>query len=327
MDRYARHLSLLELGPRGQSALAGSSMAIVGCGGLGAATAMYLTRAGVGSLTIIDRDVVDEHNLHRQILFSEKDVGRPKAVVAKECLEAIDGGVRIVPYQRSLDPSSIHLLKGVDVIVDGTDNLTTRFLLNDHSVKHKIPWVYGGAVATEGMSATFVPPGPCFRCLFPSMPPPGSLQTCESAGVLGPLPPLVAAIQATEAMKLVTGATPRKTLLYIDPWQGVWREAELEKQRDCPCCVGGEYPYLDLDKKDMVTKLCDGGKVQIVPSKKAKGLVRALEKRYPQGAVRDDMFVLSVNGIELVIFDDGRALVMGAGEEEAKNIYSRFIGW
>ncbi|MDG6220313.1 MAG: HesA/MoeB/ThiF family protein, partial [Candidatus Thermoplasmatota archaeon] len=234
IDRYARHKTLVELGKEGQNFLAKGSAAVVGCGGLGATASMLLARCGVGSLIIIDRDIVELHNLQRQILYLEEDVGKPKAKVAKERLEQMNSEIRIQAHQESLDHSNLYMLEGADVIVDATDNLTTRFLLNDYAVKNKIPWVYGGAVGTEGMTATFMPESACFRCMFPNMPPPGTLATCESAGVLGTLPNMIASLQATEAIKLLAGAFPRSTILYVDPWHGVFKEAPIEKNKNCP---------------------------------------------------------------------------------------------
>lgn len=327
--RYARHEKLVELGKKGQTALLGASAAVVGCGGLGASISMLLARSGVGYITLFDHDIVEEHNLQRQTLYSEQDIGKKKAGMAKQRLMEINRDVAVKSHDQTLEHSNISLLDGADIILDATDNLSTRFLINDYCVKNNKPWIYGGAVATEGMTATFVPgpEEPCFRCLFPNMPPPGSIKTAESIGILGPLPTLVATVQVVEALKVLTGASHRRTLLYVDPWHGIWREAEIKKEKGCKCCGQHQYPFLDGKTEHLSARIERGGQVALTPSKKTSGLARALKKLYPSGSLQNDSFIISADGAELVVYDDGQALVMGLGEEEAKKLYSRYVGW
>jgi len=159
------------------------------------------------------------------------------------------------------------------------------------------------------------------------MPPPGSLVTCQSAGVLGTIPTLIASLQATEAIKILTGHNPRRTLLYVDPWKGVWREVELDKRPDCQCCSTGDYSFLEAKERQLVTAFCQGEKVRIVPASRGKGLVALMKQRYPWGAVKNGVFVMSVEGSEMVVMDDGEATITGADKNSAMELYSSYVGW
>lgn len=243
-DRYRRHLSLPEMGLEGQARLLDSSVLLIGAGGLGCPLALYLAAAGVGRLGIVDDDVVDASNLQRQILYTTADVGRPKADVAQERIEALNPDVRVESHQVRLESgNAMELLRDYDVVVDGTDNFPTRYLSNDACVLLGKPNVYGSIFRFDGQASVFdARQGPCYRCLFPEPPPPGSVPSCEEGGVLGVLPSLIATVQATETIKILTGLGRSLVgrLLIYDALAMEWTEFRLKKDPDCPVC--GDRP-------------------------------------------------------------------------------------
>jgi len=245
-ERYRRHLSLPELGLAGQQRLLGSSVLLIGTGGLGCPAAQYLAAAGVGTIGLLDDDVVDVSNLQRQILFSTADVGQPKVEVAARRLEGLNPDVRVRRHRLRLDSSNaLELFDDYDVIVDGTDNFPTRYLSNDACVLLGKPNVHGSIFRFEGQASVFDARfGPCYRCLYPEPPPPGAVPSCAEGGVLGILPGTIALVQATETVKLLTGVgTPlHGRLLHYDALDMAWREFKMQKDPDCPVC--GERPSI-----------------------------------------------------------------------------------
>jgi adenylyltransferase/sulfurtransferase len=245
-DRYRRHLSLPELGVDGQSRLLESRVALIGAGGLGCPVALYLAAAGVGRLVMVDDDVVDASNLQRQVLYGTGDLGRPKLEVAAERIRALNPDVEVVGHRVRLDShNAFDLLRDCDVVVDGTDNFPTRYLSNDACVLLGKPNVYGSIFRFEGQSSVFdASRGPCYRCLFPEPPPPGSVPSCAEGGVLGVLPGIIAMIQATETIKLLTGlGTPLiGRLLLYDALRMEFNEFSLKKDPACPVC--GDHPSI-----------------------------------------------------------------------------------
>jgi len=239
-DRYRRHLSLPEMGVEGQSRLLESSVLLIGVGGLGCPLALYLAAAGVGRIGLVDDDVVDTSNLQRQILYRTSDVGRRKVEVAAERIEALNPDVRVDQFPVRLDSgNALEIFGPYDVIVDGTDNFPTRYLSNDACVLLGKPNVYGSIFRFEGQASVFdARTGPCYRCLYPEPPPPGSVPSCEEGGVLGVLPGMIAIIQATETVKLLTGVgTPLVgRLLAYDALAMEWNEFRLMKDSECPVC-------------------------------------------------------------------------------------------
>jgi len=239
-ERYRRHLTLPEMGLEGQQRLLESSVLLIGAGGLGCPAAQYLAAAGVGTIGLIDDDVVDTSNLQRQILYSTADVGRPKVEAAKERLEGLNPDVTVRAIQTRLDSSNaLELFADYDVIVDGTDNFPTRYLTNDACVLLGKPNVHGSIYRFEGQASVFdARSGPCYRCLYPEPPPPGAVPSCAEGGVLGILPGTVALVQATETLKLLTGLgrTLCGRLLHYDALEMVWREFKMQKDPDCPVC-------------------------------------------------------------------------------------------
>jgi len=252
-QRYSRHLLIPEVGEAGQQKLLDSKVLLIGAGGLGSPAAYYLASAGVGTLGIVDSDVVDLTNLQRQILHTTDRIGESKVSSAKRTLEALNPDVKIVGYEERLSAANIdRIIAGYDVVIDGADNFPTRYLLNDASVKHRVPVVHGSIFRFEGQVTVFKPfEGPCYRCLFPEPPPPELAPSCAEAGVLGVLPGVIGTIQATEAIKLLLyiGESLVGRYLLYDALEGSFREVHLRRDPECPVC--GEHPtitdYIDYE--------------------------------------------------------------------------------
>ncbi|MBI2301015.1 MAG: ThiF family adenylyltransferase [Armatimonadetes bacterium] len=336
IPRYARQTILPEVGREGQARLAEATVAVMGCGALGSVAATILARSGVGHLRLIDRDVVELHNLQRQVLYNEDDAARgvPKAAAAAERLQAVNGSIEVLPFVADVDHRNIEdLLVGCDVVVDAVDNFESRYLLNDAAVKHGIPWVYGGVIGVGGVSMPILPgDGPCFRCLFPSDPGPGAVETCDTAGILSTIVHIVSAFQATEALKLAMGRRDevRRELLEIDAWSGESVLLRIHRREDCPVCVGRRFEHLEGERGSSATHMCGRDAVQIRPKTPAKlDLPDLAERLKAVGSVNcHPMLVrLEVEGYQLSIFADGRAIVHGAGDETvARAIYARYVG-
>lgn len=249
MNRYVRQTTLAEVGEMGQVRLMASSVLVLGCGALGSNLASLLARAGVGRVRIVDRDVIAIHNLPRQVLYEESDVDAmlPKAEAAGRRLRRINSAMEVEALVADVNARNIEsLLDGINLVVDGTDNMPTRYLLNDACVKLGRPWIYGGVVGTSGMSMTIVPgAGPCLRCVFPTPAPAGSLPTCETRGILGTLPATIAAVQATEAIKLLCGGERSPHLLSIDLWRQTIQQVQVLRDEQCPTCATRRFEFLD----------------------------------------------------------------------------------
>jgi adenylyltransferase/sulfurtransferase len=333
-DRYSRQVIFPEIGRTGQERLQNSSVVIVGCGALGTVAATALTRAGVGRIRLIDRDFIEYHNLQRQILFDEEDVRRqlPKAIAAQQHLAAINSTIEVEGIVSDVNYRNVErLIDGADVIVDGVDNLETRYLLNDASLKHRIPWVYGAAVSSDGMMMAVIPARtPCIRCLFPSLPPAGESATCDTAGVVNAAPMVIGALQATETMKILLG---KETLglVAVDVWTGAFSRLEVAPgpSSECPACQG-EYEFLSARFGVRTTSLCGRNAVQVRASTKASLSFDELARRFaPLGDVNYNEFMLRfvVDGYEMVIFPDARAIVKGTGDESvARSLYAKYVG-
>jgi sulfur-carrier protein adenylyltransferase/sulfurtransferase len=245
--RYSRHLLIPEVGEEGQLKLLDSKVLLIGAGGLGSPASLYLAAAGVGRIGIVDADVVDESNLQRQIVHSTESLGEPKVESARRVIEALNPDVEVVPYKERLTSENIEriLADGWDVIVDGSDNFPTRYLVNDASVWHKIPVVHGSIYRFEGQVTVFKPyEGPCYRCLFPTPPPPELAPSCAEGGVLGVLPGVIGSLQASEALKLALriGEPLIGRLLLFDALTATFDEVKLRRDPDCPVC--GEHPTI-----------------------------------------------------------------------------------
>lgn len=335
-DRYAPQIRFSPIGEQGQNLLQNSRIAIVGVGALGGAIANHLVRAGVGYLRIIDRDVVDISNLQRQTLFQERNaaLGLPKVIAAKAHLQQINSSIEIVALAEDVTAKNVEaLLSDVDLILDGSDNFSTRYLINEVSLKYNIPWIYGAIVADIGETCTFIPgQGPCFSCIHPESPQIDLMPTCDTAGVIGPIVQLIAACQAAEALKILIKDFDkiRKSLLHIEMWSFVQLEIKLPIHSSCPVCSEGHYPYLQREEGESVTLLCGRDTVQVRP-KEAKhlDLVQLGKKLSPLGIVRLSPYFLRFDKepYQLSIFPDGRVLVHGTSEGSvARGLYAKYLG-
>jgi adenylyltransferase/sulfurtransferase len=340
VQRYHRQTLLPQIGEAGQRRLATSRVLLVGCGALGTTIADQLVRAGVGHLTVVDRDIVELTNLQRQTLFDESDAASetPKAVAAARRLRAVNSGVDVTPIVADVHPGNVEdfLKPGVDLILDGTDNVQTRYLVNDVSVKCGIPWVYGAAVGVEGrVMGVASPATPCLRCVFPTPPTPADLPTCDTAGVLGMGAMVVAGYQVIEAVRMLTGAGPSRTLLRLDFWPPRSRVVSTaEAQRDdCECCGRRRFEYLDAPAGDGSVTLCGRNAVQVRPTGKVTlNLQRLSDRLTNAGAVKTAPYFIRCRltdpaGVSLTVFPDGRALIHGVTDlGRAKSLYARFVG-
>ncbi|RKP54494.1 thiazole biosynthesis adenylyltransferase ThiF [Cohnella endophytica] len=339
--RYARQVRYPAIGEHGQARLLAASVAIVGVGALGCVTANHLTRAGIGKLTLIDRDIVDRSNLQRQMLYDESDAdaGMPKAIAAANRLKAINGDIEIYPHVADLSSFNAEmLLAGADLVIDGSDNFGVRYLINEYSVKLGVPWIYGGAVGASGMTLTVIPGStPCLCCLFPEPPPGGTLDTCETAGVLSPIIDTIASVQAMEAIKLLIGQPEalHGSLMQIDLWQHQWHSLSVDGARkpNCPVCGLRRFDALDGDAplEAMTASLCGRNTVQVTPSRQLTLDLGTLQNRLVK-AGRSELNPYSLrlhlpDGISFLLFADGRALVMGTDEPMiARRVYADLMG-
>jgi adenylyltransferase/sulfurtransferase len=325
------------LGEAGQRRMAEGRVLICGCGALGSGLANTLVRSGVGHVRVVDRDVVELSNLHRQSLFDEADVasGRPKAVAAAEKLRGVNSSVEVEAIVAHVDAGNIEALcAGVDVIVDGTDNFETRYLLNDAALHWNIPWVFGGCIGAVGQSMTIIPcQTGCLRCLLPDCPEPGSLPTCDTAGVLAPIVNVVAAIQAQEAIKLLSGNRQAVSpyLTVIDLWDNGLRQIDMSQLRspDCPACGQRQFHWLSGENASRAAVLCGRNAVQLTHAASAMPLADLARSFAGVGRVTHNDFLLrlSVDPYDLTIFPDGRAIVHGTSDPAtARAVHARYIG-
>ncbi|MCZ8518411.1 MULTISPECIES: ThiF family adenylyltransferase [Paenibacillus] len=339
-ERYSRQMLFAPIGSEGQTKLLNARIAIVGMGALGTVLSNHMVRGGVGFVRLIDRDFVEMSNLQRQMLYDESDAAgsAPKAEAGAARLRAANGSVTIEPVVADLHPANAEeLLSDVHLILDGTDNFSVRFLINDVSIKHRIPWIYGGAVSSRGVSMTVIPgTTPCLRCMFGGAPAQGSAETCDTAGVIGPIIHTVASHQAAEAFKLLTGADTalNRRMVHWDLWYNQYSAIDVAgaRKESCPCCGLLQFDYLDaFHEEETIQTLCGRNSVQIQPlspqSLSLKEWARRLEKT---GRVELNPFLLKLhleNELTLVLFPDGRMIVQGTDDPvAAKSLYSRYIG-
>lgn len=334
--RYLRQIIFPPLGAAGQEKLLAARVLIVGCGATGSVIANTLARAGVGQLTIADRDFLELNNLQRQVLFDQDDLaaGLPKAVAAARKLERVNSSIKITPIVADVNAENIEeLLAGVDLVLDGTDNFETRYLVNDACVKHNRAWIYGGAVASYGASLTIIPRvSACFRCVFAQAPAPGALATCDTAGVIAPIVNVIASIVSAEALKLLSGSGARNAgLIHIDLWDNTFESFHVARRADCPTCVHDQYDFLKGAQAGVVTAaLCGRNAVQVrAGSKRTLDLPLLAERLSRVGQVSFNAYLLSfkVDAYELTIFPDARVIVKGTEDETAaKNLYAKYVG-
>jgi molybdopterin/thiamine biosynthesis adenylyltransferase len=335
-EKYSRQMIFAGIGAEGQERLLASRAAIVGCGAIGAAAANLLVRAGVGRLRIIDRDFVEPSNLQRQTLFDESDAlhSLPKAVAAERKLRSINSSVAVEGVVADLSPRNAQeLLSGVDLLLDGTDNFETRFLLNDFAVQSGLPWIYAAAVASYGLTMT-IRPGvtPCLACLLETgNHGQGLEETCDTIGVLGPIVNLIASLEAAEALKLLSGHPEalHGRLLSCDVWTGRMQSIRVARIPDCRACATRDFTYLHGEAQPHIT-MCGRDSVQIHERSRTMDL-RALGMRLTPivADVRQNDFLLRfrVAPYEMTVFADGRAILKGTKDPAvARSFYARYIG-
>ncbi|MEC3882567.1 MoeB/ThiF family adenylyltransferase [Halobacillus sp. HZG1] len=335
-ERYSRQQLFQPIGEKGQRRLKESHVLMIGAGALGTSSSEQLVRAGIGKLTVIDRDYVEFSNLQRQQLFTEKDAESrmPKAVAAKERLEKVNSEVRIHAVVDDVQVEELESYsQGINLIIDGTDNFETRMLINDFTQKHKIPWIYGGCVGSHGMTYTIIPGmNPCLSCLMRSIP--LGAATCDTVGVISPAVQMVAAHQVAEALKVLVGdfLSIRKELVTFDLWNNDYTSIKTARVRTegCPSC-GEEptYPYLLGNHTTKVAVLCGRDTVQIRPGNKGQRDLEELKKRLPDGETQENPFLLSYKNSQyrMVFFRDGRVLIHGTKDiKEAKALYHKIVG-
>jgi len=330
LGRYARQTRMPQIGEEGQRMLLDADVLVVGGGALGNVIASLMVRAGVGKLTVIDRDVVSLDNLHRQPVFIEKDVGRPKAAVLEERLGQANSDIQVKGVADDFNwHNAGRLTKGRSVVMDGTDNMLTRYIINDACVKQRVPWIYGGAVATYGMVMNVLPGQACFRCLYPTLPPEGTLPTCETAGVIGPTPAAIASIQVAQAFRVILGNAQGGKLFIHEPWALESHSVLVPRKQGCKTCGKGEYEFLNADKRELVTRLCGSDSIQIVPASRTGYSLESLAERL-EGVVEfslAEVLSFEAEGCRVNVFPDGRTLVEGTTDEsKARGIFSKYIG-
>ena len=341
-DRYHRQ-RLTHIGDEGQDAISKSHVAIVGIGALGCMSADMLARSGVGTITLIDRDIVEYTNLQRQVLFTEEDASthQPKATAAASRLRAINSSIEIQPHVEDLTPKNINrLLEGADIIIDGLDNFNSRYVLNDYAVKNNKPFLFAGVIAENGNVMTIIPGvTPCLQCLFPEPPTVGSQETCDTAGVIAPAIGIAASCQCSDALKLLSGNQEMvsQTLLVFDLWNTQSNRLSMGKPSDaCPCCHDKKFTYLQASTSPEAAALCGQVAVQI-PSAGPMDLAKlgarldshgtfSITGPVLRGALHEELSDEGEN-VVLLCFKDGRVIIHGTNDVgRAKAIFARFIG-
>jgi adenylyltransferase/sulfurtransferase len=331
-DRYSRQVLLPFIGPDGQERISRACVAVVGLGALGCVASDLLVRSGVGHLRVVDRDLVELNNLQRQTLYTEADVGTPKAVAAQERLRKMNSEVEVEAQVKDVNYRTVMpLLEGVDLVVDGTDNLETRYLLNEACIKLHIPLIYGAALGMDGMTGTLWPPAtPCFRCLFPTPPAPGSLPTCETAGILNSAAAVVGSLQASQALRYILQGKAEGCLYVVNAWDLGMERVAIRPREDCPTCVGGDSEYLEARRKRVVTQLCGRDAVSVDPLLESPLPLDELATRLRKaGKVKltPHVLLLEIPPYSMTIFPDGRAVVKGTDDEKkALSLYARYVG-
>lgn len=329
MDRYNRHTVLPEIGDEGQKKIKNAKIVVLGLGSLGSAIADSLVRTGIGHIRVVDRDYVEISNLNHQILYDEDSLGKPKVEAGAERLEKINSEGKIEPIAVNISSSNIEdLIEDADVVLDATDNMKTRYIINDACVKNNKRWIFTSVLGTYGMSLDIIPgKGPCLRCLMPEKPESGSLETCETAGVLFTLPRIMGNIAATEAVKLIIGSDHRTEMLTLDLWQNDFELVKVNKRSNCVTCSDKNFEFLE-QVEDMTTEVCGKNAVQISPPEKTKIDLKEIKNRFDDAEMKGkSMLRIYLDKYELNLFKDGRLIVEGTDDsKKAKALYSRYIG-
>lgn len=338
LARYSRQILFPPIGEAGQRRLTDARVTIIGVGATGSVLSDRLARAGVGHLRLVDRDFVELSNLQRQLVYDEEDVAAmlPKAVAMARKLRRINSAITIEEVVADVNPSNIAgFMTDADLVLDGTDNFTTRYLINDICVKLGKPWIYTGVIASYGMSMT-IRPGltPCLRCIMGELPAPGTVPTCDTAGIIGPIVSLMGSVAVTEALKLLVGqGTPNTGMIHIDLWDNSFDTFDLGGPKpDCPACGQRDFAFLNSEAGATTTSLCGRDAVQVrmvgVPDVSLPALAERLRDAHV-GTVQVNAYLLraQIDGYEFTVFPDGRAIIKGTSDEAvAATLYARYIG-
>jgi adenylyltransferase/sulfurtransferase len=337
VSRYSRQELFAGIGPEGQKRLRASRVLVVGCGALGSSLSETMVRAGVGALTVVDRDFVEPSNLQRQSLFEEEDArrGLPKAAAAEARLRRLNSEVEVRGLVADVSAENADaLVRAADLVLDGTDNFETRFLVNDVCVRARVPWVYGACVGSYGL-ALLVRPGasPCLRCVLGDRPAPGEAATCDTAGVVAPIVQVIAGIQAAEALKVLSGRMESLLpgLVAVDLWAGTFDVTDLRSQApSCPACTAGRFDYADRPAGSSTAVLCGRDAVQIHAAPGTRVDLPGLASRLrAAGTVvaNEHLVRFQANGADLVVFADGRVIVKGVSDAaQARSVYAKYVG-
>jgi len=333
-ERYSRQILFQPVGPEGQKRLADARVAIVGCGATGSALASLLARAGVGYLRLIDRDYVEPSNLQRQVLFDEADAAEslPKAIAAARTIRGFNSEITVDQQVADLVPDNVtDLLGNVSLILDGTDNFETRYLVNDYAVSGKVPWIYAAGVGSYAVTMTILPEETaCLACIFPDSPK-GIVETCDTSGILNSAVNFVASIAAAEAMKLIVGASDRlrRTLLSWDVWSNQHAEVSAAHPRiDCRACQQHDFIHLAGEGRPHIS-MCGRNSVQIHERRRPIDFDEITRRLAPHGRVKHNEFVLKFwhDPYEMTLFPDGRAIIKGTSDTAiARSLYARYVG-
>jgi molybdopterin-synthase adenylyltransferase len=333
-ERYSRQILFKGIGAKGQARLAKARVAIVGCGATGSALASLLARAGVGWIRIIDRDYVEPSNLQRQVLFDEQDAAEslPKAIAAARKIKTFNSEIEVDAHAADLTPDNIEeMLETAQIVLDGTDNFETRYLINDYAVSKGVPWIYTAAVGSYGVVMNVLPSDTaCLACVFPDSPT-GMVETCDTSGILNSAVNLAASFSATEAIKYLVGAKDkmRRTLLSFDVWTNDRSEISVAKPREgCRACGERNFVHLAGEGRPHIT-MCGRNSVQIHERHRPIDFAELTGKLTPHGTVKHNEFVLKFwrDPYEMTLFPDGRAIIKGTTDAAvARSLYARFIG-
>lgn len=326
MERYSRQIKILG---KIQNKLKESTVAVVGVGALGSYSAGLLARSGIGRIILIDRDYVELSNINNQNLFTEDDINFPKAVAVKEHLNKINSEIEVDALIEDLNHKNIgNILKKAEVIIDGTDNLETRFLINDFCVKNKIPWIYGAILGAEGHSFNIIPGKACLRCIVNDLPRYGSLDTCETRGIINTLPPFIASRQVTETIKILLRKKYSEKFFKVDVWKDKIELLRVKKNERCKCCVKNNFEFLN-GRSSKTIRVCGVNTFQIKLTKEIENFEKIYRKLKSIGHVTFNDFILhfEINNKKLSLFKDGRVIIKGVkSEKDAKTLYSKYIG-
>ena len=337
LARYKRQTIFPGIGEEGQKKLLAARVVLIGCGATGTNIANHLARAGVGRLTIVDRDFIELNNLQRQLLFDEQDLAQnlPKAIAAERKLRAINSDIDVQGIVSVVNAENIEsLIKGATLVMDGTDNFETRYILNDACIKNNIPWIYTGAVSSYGMSQTIIPgKTACLRCMMRDIPAPGTTATCDTAGVIGPVVGAVASVSAAEAIKFIVGnGDLNHGIVHFDLWYNSFEQfAGNGPQPGCPTCDLHNFEFLNQEKGGHLVSLCGRDAVQIRQPGAGKLSLAELSKRLSNvsqiTASNDYLLRFTVDDYEITLFADARAIIKGTQDESiARGLYAKYVG-